>query len=183
MKAFNATTTAYFKNQLSGKSAIEQISAVASIIDIIGDAFAFNYDSLKFLEGSKEVRSELNNLRTAYHWFSIGLIQSVIESAATGQHFDWTEIDFNSDVKDLSYDFETYAKSTTATLSLFDWFFAHDSMSGSIPEEFRWKCHEIRDFFIALLTSALDINPAVEEGTVIYPNCDEPGPDGESVYQ
>lgn len=182
---FNATNNAYFKNHLLGKSTIEQVKAVAAFADIIGDFFAFNYESPKFLEGTREERFELTSLRTAYHWFAHDLLQSLLESAATGENFDWSKVGFNDDVKELSYNFETYSKAVLATLSVFDWAFAHDSMKGGTNDDFYWKCLQVRDLLIDLITAALDKSPksSIEVDTIIYPNCEESGPDAESVYQ
>lgn len=156
---FNATQTSFYKNQLEGKSAIEQIAVMADFVDIMGDVFAFNYQSSSYLNGCI---FDFNSLYTAYHNFNTTLLSNLIESVSTGAPFDWSEVvireGYQTEVRDLAFDFDTYTRSVSGTLSLFDRFFAHDSMSGSIPDKFRWKCHEMRDFFLTILKAAFVSN-------------------------
>jgi hypothetical protein len=156
---FPATKTDFYKNQLEGKSAIEQIAVIADLVDIMGDVFAFNYQSSSYLHG---FRSGINSLHTAYHNFNTTLLSSLIESVSTGTPLDWSEVvigeGYQTEVRDLAEDFDTYTRSVSGTISLFDWFFAHDSMSGSIPDKFRWKCNQMRDFYLMILKSAFVSN-------------------------
>lgn len=164
---FDATATDYYKNQLHGKSNIQQIAALARFVDIMGDVFAFNYQSAHYLEGSQEARFEINCLCTAYKRFTQSLLEDLIESVEQGEKFDWSEVnyapDYQTEIKDLSFDFATYVKSTLGTNHLFDWFFVHESMLGEMPNSFRWECHQIRNFLIQLLHTALLGNIKITE--------------------